>query len=76
MCVQNSRYSTETHDRICVKVSGFLHFAKDMTRKYWQQIVDTITKFGTKLFAPKDLNFNGFHRPIDKAEDAKGDIVK
>lgn len=38
--------------------------------------MDTVTQFGTKLLAPKNLNFNGFHRPIDKAEEEKGDIVK
>ena len=38
------RYSLEPRDRIYVKGYGFLSFARNMSNKYGQKIIDTIKK--------------------------------
>ena len=43
------RYSLEPRDRIYVKGYGFLSFARNMSNKYGQKIVDTIKKSATDV---------------------------
>ena len=38
------RYSLEPRDRIYVKGYGFLSFARNISNKYGQKIIDTIKK--------------------------------
>ena len=41
------RYSLEPRDRICVKGYGILSFARSMSNKYGQKLVDTAKKSAT-----------------------------
>ena len=55
------RHSIEPRDRIYVKGYGFLSFAKNLSNKYSQKIIDTAKKSTT------DANRNGFKKSNSKS---------
>ena len=63
------RYSLEPRDRICVKGYGILSFARSMSNKYGQKLVDTAKKSATDgiKIASKIA--------IQKTAEATGDLV-
>ena len=63
------RYSLEPRDRICVKGYGILSFARSMSNKYGQKLVDTAKKSATD--AIKIVS----KRAIQKTAEATGDLV-
>ena len=63
------RYSLEPRDRICVKGYEILSFARGMSNKYGQKLVDTAKKSAT--YAIKIAS----KRAIQKTAEATGDLV-
>ena len=63
------RYSLEPRDRICVKGYGILLFARSMSNKYGQKLVDTAKKSATHAIKIASK------RAIQKAAEATGDLV-
>ena len=63
------RYSIEPRDRIYVKGYGFSSFAKNMSNKYSQKLLDSAKKSTTD--AIKTIS----QRVIQKAAEATGDLV-
>ena len=63
------RYSLEPRDRICVKGYEILSFARGMSNKYGQKLVDTAKKSATD--AIKIVS----KRAIQKTAEATGDLV-
>ena len=63
------RYSIEPRDRIHVKGYGFLSFAKNMSNKYGQKLVDSAKTSTTDAikFASK--------KEIQKTAEATGDLI-
>ena len=63
------RYSLEPRDRIYVKGYGFMSFARSMSNKYGQKLVDTAKKSAT------DAIKIASKRAIQKAAEATEDLV-
>ena len=63
------RYSLEPRDRICVKGYGILSFARSMSNKYGQKLVDTAKKSAT------DAIKIASKIAIQKTAEATGDLV-
>ena len=63
------RYSIEPRDRIYVKGSGFLSFAKNMSNKYGQKLFDTAKRSTT------DVIKTASKRGIQKSAEATGDLI-
>ena len=63
------RYSIEPRDRVCVKGYGFMSFARRMSNKYGQKLVNTAKKSAT------DAIKTASKRAIRKAAEATGDLV-
>ena len=63
------RYSLEPRDRIYVKGYGFMSFARSMSNKYGQKLVDTAKKSAT------DSIKTASKRGIQKTAEATGDLM-
>ena len=63
------RYSIEPKDRICLKGYGFMSFAKNLSNKYSQNIIDTTKK--SAMNAIKTAS----QQAIQKTAEATGDLV-
>ena len=63
------RYSLEPRDRIYVKRYGFMSFARSMSNKYGQKLIDTATKSAT------DAIKTASKRAIQKTAETTGDLV-
>ena len=63
------RYSLEPRDRIYVKGYGFMSFARRMSNKYGNKLVDT-----AKISATDAIK-TGSKRAIQKTAEATGDMV-
>ena len=63
------RYSIEPRDRIYIKGYGFLSFAKNLSNKYSQKLIDIAKKSTTD--AIKTVS----KRVIQKTAEATGDLV-
>ena len=63
------RYSIEPRDRIYVKGYGFMSFAKNLSNKYSQKIIDTAKKSAT------DTIKTASQQAIQKTAEATGDLV-
>ena len=63
------RYSIEPRDRIYVKGYGFMTFAKNLSNKYSQKIIDTAKKSAT------DAIKTASQRAIQKNGKTTGDLV-
>ena len=63
------RYSIELKDRIYVKGYGFMSFARSMSNKYGNKLVDTATKSAT------DAIKTASKKAIQKTAEATGDLV-
>ena len=63
------RYSIEPRDRIYVKGYGFMSFAKNLSNKYSQKIIDTAKKSAT------DTIKTASQQVIQKTAEATGDLV-
>ena len=63
------QYSLEPRDRIYVKGYGVLSFARSMSNKYGQKIIDTIKKSAT------DAIKTASKRAIQKTVEATGDLI-
>ena len=63
------RYSLEPRDRIYVKGYGFMSFARSMSNKYGQKLVDTAKKSAT------DAIKIASKRGIQKTAEATGDLM-
>ena len=63
------RYSIEPRDRIYVKGSGFLSFAKNMSNKYGQKLFDTAKRSTT------DVIKTASKRGIQKTAEATGGLI-
>ena len=63
------RYSLEPRDRICVKGYGILSFARSMSNKYGQKLVDTAKKSATHAIKIASK------RAIQKTAEATGHLV-
>ena len=63
------RYSIEPRDRIYVKGYGFMSFARRMSNKYGNKLVDT-----AKISATDAIK-TGSKRAIQKTAEATGDMV-
>ena len=62
-------YSIEPRDRIHVKGCGFLSFAKNMSNKYSQKLLDKAKKSTTNAIK------NASTRAIEKTAEATGDLI-
>ena len=62
-------YSIEPRDRIYVKGYGFLYFAKNMSNKYSQKLLDSTKKFTT------DVIKIASERAIQKTAEVTGDLI-
>ena len=62
-------YSIEPRDRIYVKGYGFLYFAKNMSNKYSQKLLDSAKKFTT------DAIKTASKREIKRTPEATGDLI-
>ena len=63
------RYSIEPRDRVYVKGYGFLSFAKNLSNKYSQKLIDTAKKSTT------DALKTASKRVIQKTAEATSDLV-
>ena len=63
------RCSIEPRDRIYVKGYGFLSFARNMSNKYGQKLIDTAKKSAT------DAIKTASKRAIQKTAEATGDMI-
>ena len=63
------RYSIEPRDRIYVKGYGFMSFARSMSNKYGNKLVDTTKKSAT------DALKTASKRAIQKAAEVTGDLA-
>ena len=63
------RYSIEPRERIYLKGYGFMSFARSMSNKYEQKLVDTAKKSAT------DAIKTASKRAIQKTAEATGDLV-
>ena len=63
------RHSIEPRNRIYVKGYGFMSFARSMSNKYGQKLVDTAKKSAT------DAIKTASKRAIQKTAEATGDLV-
>ena len=63
------RYSLEPRDRICMKVYGFMSFARSMSNKYGNKLVDTAKT------SAADAVKTAFKRAIQKTPEATGDLI-
>ena len=63
------RYSIEPRDRVYVKGSGFMSFARSMSNKYGKKLVDTAKKSAT------DAIKTASKRAIQETAEATGDLV-
>ena len=63
------QYSLEPRDRIYVKGYGVLSFARSMSNKYGQKIIDTTKKSAT------DAIKTASKRAIQKTVEATGDLI-
>ena len=63
------RYSIEPRDRVYVKGYGFLSFARSMSNKYGNKLVDTAKK------SAADAIKIASKRAIQKTAEASGDLV-
>ena len=63
------RYSIEPRDRIYVKGYGFLSFAKNLSNKYSQKLIDTAKKSTT------DAIKTASKRAIQKTAEATVDLI-
>ena len=63
------RYSSEPRERIYVKGYGFLSFARNMSSKYGQNLVDAAEKSTT------DAIKTASKRAIQKTAEATGDMI-
>ena len=63
------RYSLEPRDRVYVKGYGFMSFARSMSNKYGEKLVDTAKKSAT------DAVKTASKRAIQKTAEAAGDLV-
>ena len=63
------RYSIEPRDRIYVKGYGFLSFARNMSNKYGQKLIETAKKSAT------DAIKTASKRAIQKTAEATSDMI-
>ena len=63
------RYLIEPRHGICGKEHGFLSFAKNMSNKYSQKLIDSAKKIY------KGYNKDSFKRETQKKADATGDLT-
>ena len=63
------RYSVEPRYRVYVKGYGFLSFAKNLSNKYSQNLIDTAKKSAT------DALKTASKRAIQKTAEATGDLI-
>ena len=63
------RYSIEPWDRIYVKGYGFLSFAKSLSNKYSQKLIDSAEKSTTGAIKTASI------RAIQKTAEATGDLI-
>ena len=63
------RYSIESKNRLYVKGYGFLSFAKNLSNKYSQKLIDAAKKAST--YAIKTAS----KRAIQKTAEATGDLI-
>ena len=63
------QYSLEPRDRIYVKGYGVLSFARSLSNKYGQKIIDTTKKSAT------DAIKTASKRAIQKTVEATGDLI-
>ena len=63
------RYSLEPRNRIYVKGYGFMSFARSMSNKYGQKLVDTVKK------SPADAIKATSKRAIQKTAEATGGLI-
>ena len=62
------RYSTEPKDRVYVKGSGFMSFARSMSNKYGQKLIDIAKKSATDAIKTASKG------EIQKTAEATGDL--
>ena len=63
------RYSIELRDRIYVNGYGFLSFAKNLSNKYSQKLIDSVKKSTT------DAIKTASKKAIQKTGEAAGDLI-
>ena len=63
------RYSVKPRNRLYVKGYGFMSFARSMSNKYGQKVVDTDTK------SAADAIKTASKRAIQKTAEATGDLI-
>ena len=63
------RYSIEPRDRIYVKGFGFISFAKSLSNKYGQKLLNSAKKSTT------DAIKTALKRAIQKTAEATGDLI-
>ena len=63
------RYSIEPRNRVYVKGYGFLSFAKNLSNKYSQKLIDTARKSAT------DPLKTASKRAIQKTAEVTGDLI-
>ena len=66
-------YSIEPRDRIYVKGYGFLYFAKNMSNKYNQKLLDSAKKFTTD--AIKTASKREIKRTLEATDDLIGNKI-
>ena len=63
-------FSIEPEDRVYVKGSGFLSFAKTMNNRYSQKLLDSAKKFTTD--AIKTTSKSAIQETVDETDDLSG----
>ena len=63
-------FSIEPEDRVYVKGSGFLSFAKTMNNRYSQKLLDSAKKFTTDVI--KTTSKSAIQETVDETDDLSG----
>ena len=66
-------FSIEPEDRVYVKGSGFLSFAKTMNNRYSQKLLDSAKKSTTD--AIKTTSKSAIQETVDETDDLSGDKI-
>ena len=75
------RYSVQLRDRVFVKASGFLYFAKNMGKNIGKNIIKSLSKYSQKFIdhaeqSATDAFKTSSKRVIQKKAEATADLIE